>query len=75
MSKNKNKRHQSDEDLEMAPLTMKDVSLDDPPPPRKAVVVASSRSGSGGSGIISACLMYCFCSVGMVLTNKSLASG
>mmetsp|Transcript_18427 Transcript_18427/g.30551 ORF Transcript_18427/g.30551 Transcript_18427/m.30551 type:complete len:362 (-) Transcript_18427:75-1160(-) len=71
------KLHESDnDDLEMAPL--KEVSLADPP---KVIVTSSSSTssssgrGAGGSSIVTACLMYCFCSVSMVLTNKSLASG
>jgi hypothetical protein len=36
-------------------------------------VVRSGSSGSAGKAITS-CLMYSFCSVSMVLVNKSLAS-
>ena len=38
-----------------------------------SVGAASSSSGSAGKAITS-CLMYSFCSVSMVLVNKSLAS-
>ena len=61
-----------EEDVEMAPL--KEVSLQDSAPSSPTRPSSSSR-GSGSTSVVTACLMYAFCSVSMVLTNKSLASG
>jgi len=56
-----------DEDIETAPLvdSKKDIINSTPPNARK--------KGSAGK-VISSCALYCFCSVSMVLVNKSLAS-
>lgn len=52
-------------DVEMAPLQQKD---EEP----KAAMAAASKAAS--AKVVTACTMYSFCSVSMVLTNKSLAS-
>lgn len=45
-------------------------------PEKPKIASAAAGGGSGGSAgkAITSCLMYSFCSVSMVLVNKSLAS-
>lgn len=59
-------------DVEMAPL----VHQEPPPPetPTSAVAAQDAAEKAALAKVLSACGMYSFCSVSMVLTNKSLAS-
>lgn len=54
-------------DVEMAPLNPQPVET-----PTAAAVAAAEKAAT--HKVLSACTMYSFCSVSMVLTNKSLAS-
>ena len=67
------RRHDETDDIEMAPL--KEVAKQELPPPQSPLRKSSLSNRAGTSSVIAACFMYCFCSVSMVLTNKSLASG
>ena len=51
-------------DVEMAPLKQEE--------PTKPIIPAAKQAAN--TKVVSACAMYTFCSVTMVLTNKSLAS-
>lgn len=59
-------------DVEMAPL----VNQEPPPPetPTSAAAAQDAAEKAALAKVLSACGMYSFCSVSMVLTNKSLAS-
>eukprot|EP00586_Coscinodiscus_wailesii_P005479 CAMPEP_0172488504 /NCGR_PEP_ID=MMETSP1066-20121228/18044_1 /TAXON_ID=671091 /ORGANISM="Coscinodiscus wailesii, Strain CCMP2513" /LENGTH=380 /DNA_ID=CAMNT_0013255755 /DNA_START=163 /DNA_END=1305 /DNA_ORIENTATION=+ len=71
------KKRVGDDSSESEPLIVGKTSLADigkeEPPAGSSKYAKQSTGGSGGKALMS-CAMYCFCSVSMVLVNKSLAS-
>ena len=60
-------------DPEMGKLIEPKVSSSSAQPTKDSAAYAESKKGSAGKAL-SSCLLYTFCSVSMVLVNKSLAS-
>jgi hypothetical protein len=69
------KEHEENyQDVELAPLVT-DHTEDSGTPSKPSVSVSATSLTAGASGkVLYACTLYSFCSVSMVLTNKSLAS-
>lgn len=62
-------------DVEMAPLMTNTIGSSSAETPTSAAARAESAVDQAAlSKVLYACSMYSFCSVSMVLTNKSLAS-